>query len=443
MTPAAAELVRATVASGTHRVDLALPGAVPVAELLPELARRVGLLDPATVYGGYRLVQQGGHVLDPDTSLSGQGVEDGDFLSVVAGIDRSWPRLYDDVAEAMADAVDRPVPWLPHAVRRTALSLAGLLLLLGAAAILLDRGSRGAGGAVTLAVVLVASAILCSRVACEPMAGVALAWLAGAYAVVAGLAVGDQPITCSGLGLLAVGLVAGLGIRQGRALVIPEVVLGAVLTAAGALVHAVDMRPAVTLSAVLVGVVLAAAGLPGPVLSITRTGVPRLRSPDDITATPPAIDPDVVAADARLAHEILLGVSTTVGVLVVVIAPFAVSLGLAGTALAAVASLVIMLRTRRCRTGPQVLVGLGSGVLGLLVTGLSALWQHHDWRPVAGVVLPVAGGLVLMVTMVPGLDPLRRDRAAEIAESACVVALPPLFALAVGAVSAVLSGVSM
>ena len=40
-------LVRVTVTSGTRRVDLVLPGAVPVAELVPELARSVGLLDAA------------------------------------------------------------------------------------------------------------------------------------------------------------------------------------------------------------------------------------------------------------------------------------------------------------------------------------------------------------------------------------------------------------
>ncbi|TWH02544.1 type VII secretion system (Wss) protein YukD, partial [Nocardioides sp. J9] len=55
----ASGLVRVTVTSGTRRVDLVLPGAVPVAELLPELARSVGLLDPATVHGGYRVVTAG------------------------------------------------------------------------------------------------------------------------------------------------------------------------------------------------------------------------------------------------------------------------------------------------------------------------------------------------------------------------------------------------
>jgi hypothetical protein len=48
----ASGLVRVTIASGSRRVDLVLPGSIPVAELVPELARSVGLLDASTVYGG-------------------------------------------------------------------------------------------------------------------------------------------------------------------------------------------------------------------------------------------------------------------------------------------------------------------------------------------------------------------------------------------------------
>ena len=83
----ASGLVKVTVTSGTRRVDLVLPAAVPVAELLPELARSVGLLDGATVYGGYRLVTQEGRELASDASLTMQGVEDGVVLTVAAGVD--------------------------------------------------------------------------------------------------------------------------------------------------------------------------------------------------------------------------------------------------------------------------------------------------------------------------------------------------------------------
>ena len=122
----ASGLVRVTVASGTRRVDLVLPGAVPVAELVPELARSVGLLDPATVYGGYRLVTPEGRELAGDAGLIIQGIEDGGLLTVTAGVDDEPPRVYDDVVEAMTDVVERDLkPWEPASGRRTALSAAG------------------------------------------------------------------------------------------------------------------------------------------------------------------------------------------------------------------------------------------------------------------------------------------------------------------------------
>ena len=103
----ASGLVRVTVSSGTRRVDLVLPGSVPVAELVPELARSVGLLDAATVYGGYRVVTAEGRELAGESGLITQGIEDGGLLTVTAGVDEAPPRVYDDVVEAMTDVVER------------------------------------------------------------------------------------------------------------------------------------------------------------------------------------------------------------------------------------------------------------------------------------------------------------------------------------------------
>uniref|UniRef100_UPI003514DC5A EsaB/YukD family protein n=1 Tax=Nocardioides sp. TaxID=35761 RepID=UPI003514DC5A len=133
--PATSGLVRVTVTSGTRRVDLVLPGAIPVAELLPELARAVGLLDPTTVHGGYRVVTADGRRLSPESGLTLQGVEDGGLLTVSAGVDEPAPRVYDDVVEAMTDVVENDLqPWRPDAGRRTALVAAALALALAAAA---------------------------------------------------------------------------------------------------------------------------------------------------------------------------------------------------------------------------------------------------------------------------------------------------------------------
>ena len=108
-----------------------------------------------------------------------------------------------------------------------------------------------------------------------------------------------------------------------------------------------------------------------------------------------------VGADARVAHQILVATSATVGLLLVLVAPLSVSLGLSGTLLAVVSCLVVMLRTRQYRTGQEVMVGLGSGILGLVSVAVSLLWMHPDWRPTVAVTLAATGALLLAVSLVP------------------------------------------
>lgn len=443
--PSASGLVRVTVASGTRRVDLVLPGAVPVAELVPELARSVGLLDAGTVYGGYRLVTAEGRELASDAGLTIQGVDDGGLLTVSAGIDADPPRVYDDVVEAMTDVVERDLrPWAPASGRRTALTAAGLLMALGAVALLIQRGSLLAGvAAATVAVALVAGAIVLSRAQREPEAAVAVAWMGAAYAAVAGLMlVTDDflfalPLAAAGGGTLAAGLVSLVGLGDGRTLVIPPVVVGAVFLATGLVMDAAHFDHRVVLTTTLVLVVLAGSVFPWLALGATGTNVEQLYAIADITADPDDVDPQRVRADARVAHEILVAISSTVGLLLVLVAPLAVGLGLAGTLLAVVACLVVMLRTRQYRTGTEVLVGLVSGIAGLASVAVSLLWLHPDWRPTAAVVLAAAGAVLLALTLLPAGPSLRRGRLGDLAESVCLLSLLPLTVIATGVFSAV------
>jgi len=183
--------------------------------------------------------------------------------------------------------------------------------------------------------------------------------------------------------------------------------------------------------------VLAGSVLPWLALGATGTTVDQMYSTADITADPAEIDRGRVSADARVAHEILVAVSATVGLLLVLVAPLAVSLGLAGTLLATLASLVVMLRTRQYRTGTEVLVGLVSGVLGLAAVAVSMLWLHPDWRPTAAVVLAAVGAVLMAVTLVPSTPSVRRGRLGDVAETVALVALLPLLVLAVGVFSAI------
>jgi type VII secretion integral membrane protein EccD len=438
-------LVRVTVASGTRRVDLVLPGAVPVAELVPELARSVGLLDPTTVYGGYRLVTAEGRELATDAGLIIQGIEDGGLLTVAAGVDDAPPRVYDDVVEAMTDVVEHDLkPWEPAAGRRTALCAAGLLMSLGAVALLIQRGSLLAGiAAVVVSAALVTGAIVLSRAQREPEAAVAVAWMGSLYAAVAGLMLVTEdpffglPVAAAGGGAMAAGLICLVGLGDRRTLVIPPVVVGAIFLATGLVMQAAEFDPAVVLTIALVLVVLAGSVFPWLALGATGTSVDQLYSVADITAEPRAIDPGRIGADARVAHEILVAVSSTVGLLLVLVAPLAVSLGLSGTLLAVMCCLVVMLRTRQYRTGSEVLVGLVSGIVGLVSVAVSMLWLHPEWRPTAAVVLAAAGAVLLAVTLLPATPSVRRGRLGDVAESVALLSLLPLLVIAVGLFSSI------
>jgi type VII secretion integral membrane protein EccD len=446
--PVASGLVRVTVASGTRRVDLVLPGAVPVAELVPELARSVGLLDPGTVYGGYRLVTADGRELATDAGLVIQGVEDGGLITVAAGVDDEPPRVYDDVVEAMTDIVEHDLrPWSPAAGRRTALWAAGLFMALGAVALLIQRDSVLAGvAAVVVAAALITGAIVLSRAQGEPQAAVAVAWMGALYAAVSGLMLVDDPqffgapVAAAGGAAMVAGLICLVGLGQGRTLVLPTVVAGAVFLLTGLLMRAAgsdSFDPAVVLSVALVVVVILGSVFPWLALGATGTSVDQLYNVADITAEPRTVDADRVGTDARLAHEILVAVSATVGLLLVLIAPLAVSLGLAGAILALLCCCVVMLRTRQYRTGPEVLVGLVSGVLGLLSAAVAALWLHPDWRPTIAVVLAAAGAVLLAVTLLPATPSVRRGRLGDVAESVALLALLPVTVVAVGVFSAI------
>lgn len=458
----ATALVRVTVASGSRRVDLVLPGAVPLAELVPELARSVGLLDPMTVHGGYRVLTAEGRLLGTDAGLVGQGVEDGALLTVTAGVDDPAPRVYDDVVEAMTDVVERDLrPWSPASGRRTALGAAGLLMALGAAALLVQGDTLLAGSAAgVVATVLVAGAVVLSRTQAEPEAAVAVAWASTAYAAVAGLllaldpgysgisgllgvpggpgVLAGAPVAAAGLGAVLAGLVALLGLGEGRALVLPPVVVGAAFGVVGLVLQvAAGADAGVLLSTVLVLVVLMGSLFPWLALGMTGARVEQVYSTADITADPDEIDPEQVGREARLAHEILLAITATVGLLLVLVAPVAVALGLAGTLLALVCCGVVMLRTRQYRTGSEVLVGLVSGIAGLASIAVALLWLQPQWRPTTALVLAVAGAVLLAVTLLPGETSVRRGRLGDVAESVCLLALVPLALVATGVFSAI------
>lgn len=438
-------LLRVTVVAGERRTDLALPGQLSVAELVPELSRSLNLLDAETVYAGYSLITSDGRRLDGQVGLFAQGVENGSVLTLTAGADERPPRVYDDVVEAMADTVEADLrPWDPAAGRRTALVAAALVLGLGALALGLQRPDTIAGAtAGVVALVLVAAAVVLARTRGEHETAVLLAWSGAVFAGTAGLTAAPGgpllglPVAVGGAAVLVAALAAVLALPGRRAALVPAAATGAALGIAGTVVALTDLRAASVYTVLMLLIVLAGSAVPWLALSSTSTRVPQAQDHAELLGDAEPVDAAAVARDARIGHELLLAVTATVGLVVTLSAPLAVSLGVTGALVAAAASVILLLRTRQYRVGTEVVGGLVCGIAGLTSVCLGIVVLQRSWLPFLSVVLAVAAVALLVSTLVPRPASVRWGRLGDVTELFALVGMIALAVFAIGLVGAV------
>jgi len=440
-----ADLVRLSVSAGERTTDLVLPSRLPLAEILPEVASLVGSLDAYEAYGGYALVGSDGRALDLDSSFLAQGVHDGAVLTLVTGAEAEEKKVYDDVVEAVADSVEGiGAGWTEQNSRMTTLAISGLLLLLGALALFLQRdtGIIVTVVATVAAVLLVLAGAVFSRVRSDDAAAGIVLIAAGLYAVVAALSairgtVYEVPLLVAGLALAAVGGVSMLLVRSRPWAFLPFLVVGFAAAAIGGVLLATSFAPSEVIAIVVVVAVILGSVIPWFALSSARTMVTPLQSESDILAEPRPIDPVRVRRGVDLAHDLVLGLSLSVGLLVILSAPLIVRLGWPGLGLVWAAGLVQMMRTRQFLLARDVVVGLLGGAAGVAVGTVAALVDRPQWGPVVGGVVGAAAVGVLVSLAVPKRTTVRRGRILDLAEALALFCLIPLLVVALGLISSI------
>lgn len=443
-----ADLVRLSVSAGERTTDLVLPSRLPLAEILPEVASLVGSLDAYEAYGGYTLVGTDGRALDLDASFLAQGVHDGAVLTLVTGAEAEEKKVYDDVVEAVADSVEGiGAGWTEQNSRMTTLAISGLLLLLGALVLFLQRDSGivvpvvPVVAAVASVLLVLAGAVFSRARSDDAAAGVVLV-AAGLYAVVAGLGaspgtVFEVPLLVAGLTLVAVGGVSMLLVRSCRWAFLPFLVVGFAAAAVGGVLLATEFGPSEVIAIVVVVAVILGSVIPWFALSSTRTMVIPLQSESDILAETEPIDPARVRRGVDLAHALVLGLSLSVGLLVILSAPLLVRLGWPGLGLVWASGLVQMMRTRQFLLARDVVVGLLGGALGVAVGTVAVLLDRPQWGPVVGAVVGAAAAAVLVSLALPKRTTVRRGRVLDVAEALALFSLIPLLVVALGLISSI------
>ncbi len=436
-------LVRVTVAGSGRSVDLGAPGGVPVAELVPGLARTLGLLDPGTVHGGFRLVRSDGVVLDSDRSLQAQSVADGAVLSLESGAAAEDVRVYDDVVEAVADAVEGEyAPWTARDSALTAV-FAAASFLVAAAILLLGAPASSAFPPVVAglgALLVVGAAAVVARVGKHDVGARTLVLTASALGLVAGLTAGSSspgwgwPAAAGGAGMLLVAVLGVPALTSGREVCMGPAVLGLALAAAGCTIELGEQAPGSVLAVVVALVLTAGNGIPWLALASTPLRVVSPRTDAEILADPPAVDGARVREQYARGLRVQVALRVAVALLVLGALPVVVGTGVPGALLAAAGFSGMMLGVRQTYSRGDVLVVMGSGIVGLTATGVLAAAAHPDWRPALAV---VAGGVAAVVIAVSLVAPRQRvvlGRLADSLELICLALLLPLGVAAAGIV---------
>ncbi len=434
---AAASLVRVSVSSGTRRADLGVPGGIPVVEIVPELARELGVLDPEHASHGFRLVAGGGMLVDPDRSLAAQGITDGTMLSLEA-VDPTTDKVYDDVVEAVADVVETQfAPWTARHSAGTAVGAATVFLLCAAWALFTARDAgllvTAVAGAVALLLVG-AAAVLDTRA----QAGGALA-LASPRWSSPRRGVRRPPADA----LWGEGLLGRPVRRRRRPARRARLARHRLVLAAGAVVGspprssgsppASPASPMTTVCAVVfvVAVVLGNV-LPWLGLSSSRLSSHAPRTEAEIEPDAPEVDRARVRAQVARGHDVMVALALATGGIALLTTPQLAASGLAGTLLVVAGCVATLLRTRHSRTRTSVLLAMATGILGLAVAAVVAAVAHPTWRPALAVLLGAAAALVVSLAVLAPRTRVRLGRLADTLDGVALVALLPLAAATIG-----------
>lgn len=120
---------RVTVVTDQRTIDLALPSALPLADVMPQIMRYAAPEREDSTATAWTLARIGGPTLPLVQTLEDAGVLDGEVLELRSHRDDVSPALVEDVRDAVEDTVDAAGGVWSTTTTRSAVVLGGSLLL--------------------------------------------------------------------------------------------------------------------------------------------------------------------------------------------------------------------------------------------------------------------------------------------------------------------------
>jgi type VII secretion integral membrane protein EccD len=447
----AAAMLPLTVVFYEEKNDVALPGNVAVAEILPGLVSSLGQLNADNATRGFELKTSSGRVLSQSETLSAQNVHAGALLLLEPTSMEAGQR-YDDLVEAMGKSVDATrAPWQRgDSIQLSAYAAVGLLAV--AAALLVfgpgptsDKNTNALVAAIVGivgAMLVVLAAALVARVQPKAGPGIALAMAAPGLAGAATYAYVGMVQQSGGLGQSAALRLVLTGVAilifSAAVFVLPKeswgtgigpLVVGVVLVGLGSLEEWVVpfARPGkdvALLSASAVTTICTIVTLVAPWIGLAQMPA-RIDALSETSTV--AFKPRDVATQLRSGDRLVIALRVATGACTVVLTWFVATTGL-GAALMLASGLALMLGTRSLYGRAEAMAGMVSGILVVVLAGVRISLASVDFLPwVIGAAILVAVFVLANNVVTPRMRP-GFARAADSFHVVALLALLPLLA---------------
>lgn len=428
---------RVTVVNGGRRVDLALPSALPLSEVLPQLLGYCAPDSPPDRPVAWTLARLGGGPLNLSSTLAEAGVTDGEVLELRGEHEQVRPAYVEDVRDVLEDRMDETArPWEPATTIGFSLVAGGVGLALAAALpqVWTPASAAGLATASLLALLLVAAGWWAGRLGQPPVAwllgGIGAGW--GAVAGWLAATFTDWPLAAR-LGAAAAGALVVTALARALTptatahLAAASLLAGAGVVAGAAALVGIDPLHAVRLIAV--ASVLVVGVLPRASLTIGGLASADYRVRNHGLVTGAELSRRIEQSGALL-YGGLIGLSVagvTSGVL----------LALTGSgwdrALGTTVGLALVLRSRVFSRVPQI---LPLRIAGLVVVAVHGVQAAHQVPGLTRWVVPIAAAVVTLVAVLSAvpLSDVARARVKQLLNRAELVLVVAMVTLAVAAV---------
>ncbi|MBT1174542.1 type VII secretion protein [Bifidobacterium sp. LC6] len=427
----------------TRTIDLSVGTTPIVADLLPDIARRLGVLDPAIVYGGYRLIDREGNPLSPSQTLEEQHITEGSTFTLEPGALNETDIVYDDVVEAVGASVQSVhKPWTKNHTTLTSLIISAGMLTVSAGCLAvfsptIVNATLGFG----FAIILIALCSVLDRKNIIPQALtvglISSAFAAiGGYQLIATLFPGNHfyglPLLGAAAGsIIAGGLMAVAAPRTKPYALIP-VIIGALTVIPSGLAFMFPLNERHIWIFTATAIAIAANGLPTMCLSLARISVNSPHSESDIFKLPEDIDYEDIKQRYIFGSTMLFIGRIAVAALLLIVTPLLTTLQTPlGAGICLLAFMGMLLDSRQIYTLREMIVTVGAAGIGIITTGLLTSQTHPELSIPLTLIMLASALITVIFTNITHQQSLFATRVADAAEILCIVLLPPFAYLAI------------